>query len=52
MGGTLLMLGGLHEEYVYLDLYVILLLHNLYHYKIFLCKQRCFQSKAIDVLVL
>jgi hypothetical protein len=42
-----------YEEYVYLDLYVILLLHNLYHYEIFLRKQYCFfQTKAIDVFVL
>jgi len=52
MGGTFLMKGSRHEEYVYLDLYVILLLHNLYHYEIFLCKQHCCQSKAIDVLIL
>ena len=49
MGGTLLMLGGWHEEYVYLDFYVILLLHKVYFYE-FLCKQRCIQSKAIDVV--
>jgi hypothetical protein len=35
-----------------LDLYVILLVHNFYHYEIFLRKQYCFQTKAIDVVVL